>query len=181
VSRGTGVTEANREHGAPGILSAPPDATAARLPESVAPAAGSREPGRVGAHAERNADHRRLPIFDEMESRWFAAGLTAPGRTGPGSGWTSPADTGWQAAQAAELPTSSGSTPEGLPRRTPAANLIPGAIPGTPPSAAPTRSAAEIRDRLTGFHRGISEGRAAAGEGRAAVGESTDQATDNQA
>src|SRR5579862_5321 len=110
----------------------------------------------LSSPAERNADHRRLPIFDEMESRWFAAGLTAPGRTGPGSGWTSPADAGWQAAQAAELPTSSGSTPEGLPRRTPAANLIPGAIPGTPPAAAPTRSAAEIRDRLTGFQRGIS-------------------------
>jgi hypothetical protein len=51
-----------------------------------------------------------------------------------------------------------------LPRRTPAANLIPGAIPSTPLSAAPTRSAAETRDRLTGFQRGISEGRAAAGE-----------------
>ena len=114
--------------------------------------------------AERHADSRRLPIFDEMESRWFGAGWAGPGRTEAGGRWTSPADAGWQAAQAADVPTSAGSTPQGLPRRTPAANLIPGAIPSAPPSAPPTRSAAEIRDRLTRFQRGVSEGRAAAGE-----------------
>jgi hypothetical protein len=124
--------------------------------------------------AERPPDNRRLPIFDEMESRWFGAGWTAPGRSEAGGRWTSPADAGWQAAEAADVPASAGSTPEGLPRRTPAANLIPGAIPSTPPSAPPTRSAAEVRDRLTGFQRGVSEGRAAAGE-------AADQGGDDQA
>jgi hypothetical protein len=114
--------------------------------------------------AERHAHDRRQPIFDEMESRWFGAGWAGPGRTEAGGRWTSPADAGWQAAQAADVPTSAGSTPQGLPRRTPAANLIPGAIPSAPLAAPPTRSAAEIRDRLAGFQRGVSEGRAAAGE-----------------
>jgi signal transduction histidine kinase len=125
---------------------------------------GPAGPGVIVPPAEGHPDTRRLPIFDEMESRWFGAGWAGPGRTEAGSRWTSPADAGWQAAEAAGVPTSAGSTPEGLPRRTPAANLIPGAIPGTPPAAPPTRSAAEVRDRLTGFQRGVSEGRAAAGE-----------------
>ena len=126
---------------------------------------GSASPDVIVPPADHHADTRRLPIFDEMESRWFGAGWAGPGRTESGSRWTSPADQGWQAAQAADVPTSAGSTPEGLPRRTPAANLIPGAIPNAPPSAAPpTRSPAEVRDRLAGFQRGVSEGRAAAGE-----------------
>ncbi|MGH3254231.1 MAG: ATP-binding protein [Streptosporangiaceae bacterium] len=158
-----------------GTVLGPPDPSSSGpheahgLPLSATPLdtpapAGQASPDVIVPPAERHADHRRLPIFDEMESRWFGAGWTAPGRTAPGGGWTSPADQGWQAARAADVPTSAGSTPEGLPRRTPAANLIPGAIPGTPPSAPPTRSAAEVRDRLTGFQRGVSEGRAAAGE-----------------
>jgi signal transduction histidine kinase len=137
-------------------------------PPGVA-APGSQGTGSAGSDvivppAERHADTRRLPIFDEMESRWFGAGWAGPGRAESGSRWTSPADEGWQAAQAADVPTSAGSTPQGLPRRTPAANLIPGAIPSAPPTAPPTRSAAEVRDRFTGFQRGVSEGRAAAGE-----------------
>ncbi|HEY6297545.1 MAG TPA: HAMP domain-containing sensor histidine kinase, partial [Streptosporangiaceae bacterium] len=132
-------------------------------------AAGSQETGSVGRDvivppAARHADTRRLPIFDEMESRWFGAGWAGPGRAEAGSRWTSPADEGWQAAQAADVPTSAGSTPGGLPRRMPAANLIPGAIPSVPLSAPPARSPAEVRDRLTRFQRGVSEGRAAAGE-----------------
>ena len=151
-------------------LSGPPLGSAAPGSQGT----GSASPDVIVPPAERHADHRRLPIFDEMESRWFGAGWAGPGRTEAGSRWTSPADEGWQAAQAAGVPTSAGSTPEGLPRRTPAANLIPGTIPGTPPSAPPTRSAAEVRDRLTGFQRGVSEGRAAAGE-------ATSQGEDDQA
>jgi signal transduction histidine kinase len=165
------------------VLGSPAPGEANVLPLSGAPL-GTAAPGSLGTGsagpdvivppAERHADTRRLPIFDEMESRWFGAGWAGPGRTEAGSRWTSPADEGWQAAQAADVPTSAGSTPEGLPRRMPAANLIPGTIPSTPPSAPPTRSAAEVRDRLTGFQRGVSEGRAAAGE--AASQDGDDQA-----
>jgi hypothetical protein len=53
-------------------------------------------------------------------------------------------------------------TTAGLPVRVPRANLVPGAV-GHPPSdaPAPARSAAATRDRLAGFQRGASRGRAA--------------------
>ncbi|HTX27760.1 MAG TPA: HAMP domain-containing protein [Streptosporangiaceae bacterium] len=148
-------------------------------PPGTAAPTGSAAREVIVPPAEGHADTRKLPIFDEMESRWFGAGRTIPGHpaaAAAGSGWASSADEGWRAAQTADAPTSVGSTAAGLPRRMPAANLIPGAIPAapaTPPLAAPTRSAAEARDRMAGFQRGVSEGRAAADE-------ATQQAEDDQ-
>jgi signal transduction histidine kinase len=105
------------------------------------------------------------PIYDEVESVWFRSGRQAPGspdRTAAAeSGWSSPADAGWQAAQTVDSPASGGSTAAGLPRRMPNANLVPGSIPTSPP-AAPSRSPAAARDRLARLQRGVSEGRAAA-------------------
>jgi signal transduction histidine kinase len=115
--------------------------------------------------AEDPEQTRRLPIFDAVESNWFSGNSKAPGRSGPtaaaGSGWASPADEGWRAAEAVDSPSSGGETAAGLPRRSPNANLIPGAIPSTQPTL-PNRSAAAARDRLAGFQRGVTEGRAAA-------------------
>jgi signal transduction histidine kinase len=108
-----------------------------------------------------------LPIYDEVESRWFRSGRHAFSSSGPvvpgENGWSSPADEGWQAAQSIDVPASAGSTAAGLPRRLPNANLLPGSISSKPP-AAPNRSAAAARDRLAGLQRGVSEGRAAAME-----------------
>jgi hypothetical protein len=68
-------------------------------------------------------------------------------------------------------PTSDGTTPTGLPKRVPQANLVPGKVAapaaGEPagevsPGYLPSRSAAETRDRLAGFQRGTRRGRAAA-------------------
>ena len=152
--------------GSPATSETEASPTSSTLPGTAAPA--SQETG--SAHdvimppAEGRAATGPLPIFDEVESRWFGAGLGLPGRTEAGRRWSSPADEGSRAAQTADWPTSAGSTAAGLPIRTPAANLIPGAIPSTPPSAVPTRSAAEARDRLAGFQRGVTEGRAAADE-----------------
>jgi signal transduction histidine kinase len=115
--------------------------------------------------AEDPEQTRRLPIFDAVESHWFSGSSKAPGWSGPtavaGSGWASPADEGWRAAETVDSPSSGGETAAGLPRRSPNANLIPGAIPSTQPSL-PNRSAAAARDRLAGFQRGVTEGRAAA-------------------
>jgi hypothetical protein len=115
--------------------------------------------------AEDPEQTRRLPIFDAVESNWFSGNSKAPGLSGPtaaaGSGWASPADEGWRAAEAVDSPSSGGETAAGLPRRSPNANLIPGAIPSTQPTL-PNRSAAAARDRLAGFQRGVTEGRAAA-------------------
>jgi signal transduction histidine kinase len=136
------------------------------ITERTLPAARPSNDGNVVVpHAEDPEQTRRLPIFDAVESNWFSGNSKAPGRSGStaaaGSGWVSPADEGWRVAQTVDSPSSGGETAAGLPRRSPNANLIPGAIPSTQP-ALPNRSATAARDRLAGFQRGVTEGRAAA-------------------
>jgi signal transduction histidine kinase len=110
---------------------------------------------------------QRLPVFNAVESHWFNQGrnsLTAPGQSSAtASPWSSPADAGWRAASAADSPSSAGSTPVGLPKRLPNANLVPGAIPAAEPAVpvVPNRSAAAARERLASLQRGIDKGRAA--------------------
>ena len=135
-------------------------------PASAAVAAAVSAP--AGAEpdlAEEPAEERRLPIYEAVESDWFGSGRTQPGGSGAAAGgWTSPSDRGWRAAQAAVTPASSGTTTAGLPVRVPRANLVPGTIGAPQPDAAPpSRSASAIRDRLSGFQRGTSQGRAAVG------------------
>jgi signal transduction histidine kinase len=115
------------------------------------------------------AEERRLPIYEAVESSWFSATSRVPGsaRTAVKAGgqWSSPADEGWRAAQTVEAPAAGSPTEAGLPRRLPNANLVPGAIPSSQPVAPPpSRSAADVRNRLAGFQRGVTEGRAAASE-----------------
>jgi hypothetical protein len=115
-------------------------------------------------------EENRLPIFESVESDWFRRGRHGADRpTGVGSGsvtadWTSPADAGWEAAEVASAPVSAGTTMAGLPKRVPKANLVPGGVSsGTAPApSAPARSAAQTRERLASFQRGVREGRAAA-------------------
>jgi hypothetical protein len=113
-------------------------------------------------------EENRLPIFEAVESDWFRRGRpTVEWQSGqdefaPGRIWTSPADEGWRAAEAAAVPASGGLTSAGLPRRVPQANLIPGtaaeiAVP------VPVRSAAATRERFASLQRGMREGRAASG------------------
>jgi len=122
--------------------------------------------------AASTAEEHRLPIFESVESDWFRRGRHGAGRTGQPAaavvstgGWSSPADEGWRAAEAASAPTSGGITLSGLPKRVPRANLVPGAVGlDAPAPAAPVaaRSAAQARERLASFQRGVREGRAAA-------------------
>jgi signal transduction histidine kinase len=123
-------------------------------------------------------EEHRLPIFESVESDWFRRGRHGASRaeqvastassstTASDSGWTSPADEGWRAAEAAHVPTSGGVTLSGLPKRVPRANLVPGTVGvGTAApaaTAAPARSATQARQRLANFQRGMREGRAAA-------------------
>ena len=51
--------------------------------------------------------------------------------------WSTPADQGWAAAEAAKKPAEGGTTGAGLPKRVPKANLVPGSAPAAP--AAPAR------------------------------------------
>jgi signal transduction histidine kinase len=126
-------------------------------PEAAAAAQPGTSPGR----------DQRLPIYDLVESDWFRRsgktfdnGERAAATTSPG--WTSPADEGWRAAQAVNSPKAADRTRSGLPKRVPNANLVPGSVRNTEADDdASSRSADEVRDRLTGFQRGVREGRAA--------------------
>ncbi|MFL6077458.1 MAG: ATP-binding protein, partial [Mycobacteriales bacterium] len=113
------------------------------------------------------------------------AGPPAPQQqpAGPGDGgvaqvspyaapmWTTPADSGWQAAGGAARPQPAGVTAAGLPRRDPMAQLVPGAAePPSPPApdwnnnAADRHQAAQAtRSLLSSYRDGIERGRA---EGR---------------
>ncbi|MCK2221562.1 nitrate- and nitrite sensing domain-containing protein [Actinomadura sp. ATCC 31491] len=86
-----------------------------------------------------------------------------PGASGAGATWSSPADSGFQAAQAAANPQQSGTTPSGLPRRVPKANLVPGTASlaePMPTSPAPQISPERLRSRLSSFQQGVRQGRA---------------------
>jgi hypothetical protein len=131
------------------------------------------------------AEENRLPIFESVESDWFRRGRHGAdhpaARTGSGAvtaDWTSPADAGWEAAEVAHAPVSGGTTGAGLPRRVPQANLVPGGVGATSPaSPAPTRSAAQTRERLASFQRGVREARAARQGGETPDGEDGDSAS----
>jgi signal transduction histidine kinase len=127
-----------------------------------------------------SGEGHRLPIFESVESDWFRRGRHGAGRTGQvastvGASWTSPADEGWRAAEAAHAPTAGGITISGLPKRVPKANLVPGTVGGdsvhAPSAQSPARSAAQARERLASFQRGMREGRAAVRDGEVPGGE----------
>ena len=143
---------------------------------------GERAPGEQAP--EDPSGPRRLPIYEAVESDWFSSyGQRTDSAAVAGAGWGAAADSGWDAAKTVLAPTSSGVTTSGLPVRTPRANLVPGAA-GRPPSGGPgpagpgdpagapgpARSADAIRNRLAGFQRGASRGRAAAGGGQDETG-----------
>ncbi|MFJ2031330.1 nitrate- and nitrite sensing domain-containing protein [Streptosporangium sp. NPDC087985] len=74
--------------------------------------------------------------------------------------WQTAADAGWQAAQAASEPALGGLTSAGLPKRTPKANLVPGAAASVPSSPMPSFSPERVRNRLSSFQQGVRRGRA---------------------
>jgi signal transduction histidine kinase len=158
----------------PGSLSPPPPAPPRAAPPPPSPSpppvtvpAAPPEP-ETGAQPEASPGRdQRLPIYDLVESDWFRRsgktfqnGERAAATTSPG--WTSPADEGWRAAQAVNSPRALERTRSGLPKRVPNANLVPGSVHNSEADdGTSSRSAEEVRDRLSGFQRGVREGRAA--------------------
>ncbi|MCA2188181.1 sensor histidine kinase [Nonomuraea cavernae] len=116
-----------------------------------------------------------LPIYASVDSSsWFtkASVTREPGQEAgqePGQEpaqdrreetWSSPADDGWQAAGAVSRPMRSGTTASGLPKRTPRANLVPGAAsPPAAPMPQPPISPDRLRSRLAGYQQGVRKGR----------------------
>jgi signal transduction histidine kinase len=73
--------------------------------------------------------------------------------------WRTAADDGWRAAAAAVQPAASGTTRSGLPKRVPAAQLVPGAVETRPANATSRRTPEEVRGLLSAYHRGVQRGR----------------------
>ncbi|GAA2859957.1 hypothetical protein GCM10010517_18530 [Streptosporangium fragile] len=132
-----------------------------RAPE---PAAGADERRPDESWAEASTPPIGMPVYEARHAPVAEPDgqITAePARPHRPGDWRTPSDAGWQAAQAANDPTLGGITPAGLPRRTPKANLVPGAAaPGTPAAPMPPGSADRVRSRLSSFQQGVRRGRA---------------------
>jgi hypothetical protein len=81
------------------------------------------------------------------------------------AGWETPADEGWQLAEALLAPVSE-TTGAGLPKRVPKAHLVPGSAAARPGNTQqseapplPPRSADAVRGRMSSFQRGVRRGR----------------------
>jgi signal transduction histidine kinase len=159
---GTGINGIHPANGSPGSHGAVPAANGE---------AAVKPPAVVVPPPPTVPEENRLPIFESVESDWFrrgrhggdwAATVSGAATVPASAGWSSPADKGWQAAEVAQAPVSSGTTRAGLPKRVPKANLVPGGVT-MPTGPAPTtpRSATEARHRLASFQQGIRDGRAA--------------------
>ncbi|MFJ6195127.1 nitrate- and nitrite sensing domain-containing protein [Micromonospora sp. NPDC092111] len=83
----------------------------------------------------------------------------SPRRPAPQSaGWQTAADDGWRAAVAASDAPVAGTTQTGLPKRTPMAQLVPGAIE-KPTASVQRRTPEAVRGLLSAYHRGVQRGR----------------------
>ena len=71
------------------------------------------------------------------------------------------ADDGWRAARAATSPEAEAGSDNGLPKRTPMAQLVPGSIevPDEQPMRAQQRDPEGVRGLLSAYHRGVQRGR----------------------
>lgn len=145
------------------------------LPSSFGADSNEDQQGVIVPPVVSAGEENRLPIFESVESDWFRRGRHGADRvaarttdssttaSSSTSTWTSPADEGWRAAEVAHAPVAGGVTGAGLPKRVPKANLVPGGVGASaPPASVPARSAAQTRERLSSFQRGIREARVAA-------------------
>jgi signal transduction histidine kinase len=133
----------------PSAAAAAETTAAPRVPAQ--PAAGSAsedsvpapEPATVAAQTTGAADGPQVEVEEEDEV------------------WTSPADSGFEAAAVVASPSVGGYTAAGLPRRIPKTNLVPGTVGGSSAGQGrhAQRSADEVRGRLSSFHRGTRRGR----------------------
>ena len=125
-------------------------------PAPSAPPAPAPQPPRsqAGPAARRPAAPAQPPAAP--------AAPAPPARSDSEDGWHSDADRGWQAARSAAEPIAGGLTESGLPKRVPKANLVPGTAPrpeANNPGTIRSRSADQVRNRFTGFQKGVRDGR----------------------
>lgn len=97
-----------------------------------------------------------LLIFAAARSAWFT-GHSESASTAD-LDWSSPMDTGWQAAEKAAAPAVAAETSAGLPKRVPQANLVPGSPLREERPLRIVRDAASIAAHTTGYFRGWRRG-----------------------
>jgi hypothetical protein len=119
---------------------------AARLSGAGRADAPGGDLGVVGPQADSQPTMRRLPIFDEVESRWTQSTREASGPVG--------------LAAAVGPPAAGPPGAGGLPRRPPAGTQASRTVQGLPPGAR-SRPGAAGRDGPTGFPRRAGQGRTA--------------------
>ncbi|SEG55640.1 Signal transduction histidine kinase [Nonomuraea solani] len=139
----------------------PPDLSYPSFATPPAFATPNATPNAAPSAAPAPSKDEFLPIFASVEeSTWFSKAPATADRVEPAP-WTTPADQGWQAADAVAEPAQNGTTSSGLPKRTPRANLVPGtASPQPPPVPAPPPSPDRLRSRLASYQQGVRKGRA---------------------
>ncbi|MGC5012621.1 nitrate- and nitrite sensing domain-containing protein [Streptosporangium sp. DT93] len=131
---------------------------------------------RLSEAAPAQAPEAAVPVAPAASAQETVVQQAPPAAPPQPSGWSSPADAGWQAAKAASDPSLGGITGSGLPKRVPKANLVPGTaapdLSAAPqaPVLRPTVSPEAVRDRLASFQQGVRQGRAAARGGAAGDG-----------
>ncbi|MEJ2859881.1 hypothetical protein [Actinomycetospora flava] len=142
----------------PEPLPVTPPLPAARTPsEAFQPVETVPPPPAPGAPERAGGAHRRAatsePIFDEL-SAWFLESSE------PATTWTSPADSGHEAARAALRESTVELTPAGLPIREPSARLAPGGIQAPARARpAPTPDPRTVGAHLNRFREGASAAR----------------------
>ncbi|WP_431728708.1 nitrate- and nitrite sensing domain-containing protein [Verrucosispora sp. TAA-831] len=120
-----------------------PTATTGNAPMADTPAAASA-PGGNGANGGPRPGGENRPSY----------------RPAPqDSVWQTAADDGWRAASAAsQTPAAAATTQTGLPKRTPMAQLVPGAVE-KPAATVQKRNPESVRGLLSAYHRGVQRGR----------------------
>jgi len=109
-------------------------------------------------------DESQTPIFEAIASAWFredqGAAAADRGRAGP-QDWETPSDTEWrETAARMSQPDPPPSTASGLPRRRPGNQLVPPPRSRPPASNEPAERVPDrVRDRLSTYQRGLSQGR----------------------
>jgi signal transduction histidine kinase len=135
---------------------APTTTSAAGLPVRQ-PRAKVKPAEEVVAPAEQERVVEPEPVVEETP----AAAPTSE------SAWQSPADEGWQAAQALLNKAPESKTSAGLPKRTPKAQLVPGSAAPKPQGTTqtaqrpplPPRTADAVRGRMSSLQSGVRRGR----------------------
>jgi hypothetical protein len=129
-------------------------------------------PAPAAARADQAATE--MPPAPSVPTPKPAAAEPVGPATPPSGGWSSPADAGWKAAQAAAETKPEATTGTGLPKRVPMAHFVPGRVdqPSQRKAPRPTthRSPDAVRGVLSSYRHGLEQGRQATTRPKHSVG-----------